>query len=104
MSRRKLRYDEPRDIRSAYKRTKAITSAIKKLELDLVCELAVIDKRRYYVRLGIKSLRGYCYKFLRFTRPQSQRLATLVRRYRAAHEVAVSPSMIDLQNEETDEE
>lgn len=81
MSRRKLRFAEPRDIRSAYKRTKAITSAIKKLELDLVSELADIDKRRYYVRLGIKSLRGYCYKFLRFTRPQSQRLATLVRRH-----------------------
>lgn len=53
---------------------------IHRLEGELICLLKEIDKRRFYVRYGFYSLRGFCNKGLKFTRTQSQRLVTQVRR------------------------
>jgi hypothetical protein len=50
-------------------------------EANLIKILCEIDKNRFYVRAGYKSLRGFCNKALRFSRLQSQRIATKVRRY-----------------------
>lgn len=48
----------------------------KKL-IDLLCE---IDQQRFYVRFGYKSLMGFCNSGLKFTKTQSQRIVTIVRR------------------------
>ncbi len=50
------------------------------LEHHLIVMLEEIDKKRFYVRFGCYSLKGFCEKKLGFTRIQSQRIVTAVRR------------------------
>ncbi len=49
-------------------------------EEELIPVLQEMDRRRYYVRFGYKSLRGYCTKALLLSEIQSQRIVTRVRR------------------------
>lgn len=48
----------------------------KKL-INMLCE---IDQQRFYVCFGYKSLMGFCNSGLKFSKTQSQRIVTLVRR------------------------
>ena len=50
-------------------------------EEALVKALKNIDEQRFYVRFGYKSLMGFCNHGLKFSRTQSQRIATKVRRH-----------------------
>lgn len=49
-------------------------------EVKLIPVLQEMDRNRYYVRFGYKSLRGYCTKALLLSESQSQRIVTQVRR------------------------
>lgn len=49
-------------------------------EADLITKLRSIDKNRYYVAGGFKSLKGFCMHSLRFGETQAQRIVTQVRR------------------------
>jgi hypothetical protein len=53
---------------------------IHALEDDLIKILHEMDQKRIYVRFGHKSLRGYCVNGLGFSRTQSQRIVTRIRR------------------------
>lgn len=56
-------------------------------ETALVRILYQIDQQRFYVRYGYKSLMGFCQLGLRFSKTQSQRLVTVVRRYEPAAKI-----------------
>ena len=57
-----------------------LSDRIHELESELVHHLYKIDQQRTYVRIGYKSLRGFCTQGLKFGRTQSQRIVTRVRR------------------------
>ncbi len=50
-------------------------------EKDLIEALYEIDQTRTYIRLGYRSLLGFCIDALWFSRTQAQRIVTQVRRY-----------------------
>ncbi len=56
-------------------------------ENGLIKLLHEIDQKRFYVRYGFKSLMGFCNHGLRFSKTQSQRLVTRVRRYEPASNI-----------------
>lgn len=65
----------------------ALTQAVEKsdqlhaLEKELIIRLREIDDNKYYVRYGYNSLSGFCTHGLKFTKTQTQRIVTQVRRY-----------------------
>jgi hypothetical protein len=65
-----------------------IANTIHVLEYELVRELHEIDKSRFYIWQGYKSLRGYCNRCLRFSLTQSQRLTMSARRYGTTSNIA----------------
>ena len=60
-------------------------------ESRLIRALYDIDEKRMYVLFGYKSLMGFCHKGLKFSKTQSQRLVTLVRRYQFGNETEKIP-------------
>ncbi len=70
-----------KSIRLSHVRIFDLADELQILEQDLVELLYTIDQSRTYVALGHKSLLGFCMNRLRFSRTQSQRIVTLVRRY-----------------------
>jgi hypothetical protein len=50
-------------------------------EENLIEVLKKIDDQRIFVRVGYKSLRGFCNKGLHLSKFHSQRIATAVRRF-----------------------
>jgi len=81
MYRHRLYKFEPRYVRAQLKNSLIIAREIHRLESELVQALREIDEHRFYVRLGFRSLRAYCFHWLRFTGTQSQRIVTNVRRF-----------------------
>jgi hypothetical protein len=57
-----------------------LSKEIHHKEAALVSMLKEIDKKRYYVRFGYKSLKSFCIKDLNFSMTQAQRIVTKVRR------------------------
>lgn len=80
MTRHRLFYEEPKLVRESLRRARDTAKQIHLFEQDLIRQLFKIDKKRFYVRLGYNSLRSYCERNLGFTRTQSQRIVTAVRR------------------------
>ncbi len=90
MARTKLFKYHPKEVRDKLREAIAIADQILELEKNLVEVLAEIDGKRFYTRVGIKSLRGFCRQALRLNRTRSQSLTTRVRRYRTSQSVATS--------------
>ena len=82
MTKPRLRHKHFKDIRDLHREAICTGDRMHQAEMELIELLAFIDRDRTFITLGPKSLRGYIESALRFTRPQSQRLATLVRRRR----------------------
>lgn len=80
MTKPKLFRIDAKLVRNKIRLAKAMADDIHLTERELIRFLGEIDRNRYYVRLGYKSLRGFCEKWLRFSMTQSQRLVTEVRR------------------------
>jgi hypothetical protein len=80
MSREKLRGQNQSFIRNSLNAAIDKADEIHILERELVLILKEIDMKRFYVKSGQKSLRGFCNGVLLFSKTQSQRLATAVRR------------------------
>ncbi len=57
-----------------------LADEILEKERELISYLDTIDRERYYVRYGYKSLQGFCTHRLRLTKTQSLRLINAVRR------------------------
>jgi hypothetical protein len=50
------------------------------IEDELIRELRTIDRNRFFVRLGFKSLKTFCINALRFSPTQAQRIVLRVRK------------------------
>lgn len=57
-----------------------LATSIQEQEAILIKKLVLIDNEKYYVWAGYNSLSGFCKFSLRFSKTQSQRLVTQVRR------------------------
>lgn len=68
-------------VRDSLTRAVEISDRIQESEKILVDMLYEIDKQKFYVRFGYKSLMGFCNHGLRLTKTQSQRVVTNVRRH-----------------------
>jgi hypothetical protein len=82
MSRHRLYHYHPKIVRDTLNTAKNISEEILILEEKLIEYLIEIDEKRFFVRYGYKSLMGFCNHGLKFSRTQSQRLVTQVRRAR----------------------
>ena len=71
---------EPKYVRDTLNQARETADLIHQLEQKLIIQLREIDQKRLYVRYGFNSLMGFCRVGLKFSKLQSQRLATLVRR------------------------
>ena len=81
MGRHKLFYQDAKVVRDHLNTVIEIASAIHKKESSLIKLLCYIDQKRFYVRYGFKSLTGFCCFGLMFSKTQTQRIVTQVRRY-----------------------
>ncbi|MGZ3727316.1 MAG: hypothetical protein ACXWQQ_16060 [Pseudobdellovibrio sp.] len=58
-----------------------VADELHKAENDLVRILLEIDRNKFYIRVGFKSLSGFCHHALHLSETQAQRIVTRVRRY-----------------------
>ncbi len=80
MTMEKLKSQNSKIVRDSLNAAIDKADSIHQLENDLIDILKSIDIKRFYVRSGQKSLRGFCNHVLKFSATQSQRIVTLVRR------------------------
>ena len=81
MTYEKLRGISPKYIRSKINEAVELSEDIHKVEDKLVRVLFEIDSAQFYIRVGFKSLTGFCVHALNLTETQTQRVVTRVRRY-----------------------
>lgn len=81
MYRSRITSEDPKQLREIHHLITEKADLLQNEEKELIAMLYNFDRRRAYIRFGYKSLLGYCNHGLRFTRTQSQRLTTQVRRY-----------------------
>ena len=58
-----------------------VADELHKSENDLVRILLEIDRNKFFIRVGFKSLSGFCHHGLHLSETQTQRIVTRVRRY-----------------------
>lgn len=71
---------EPKFVRDTLNETVEKSDQIHAFERELINMLKEIDQNRLFARYGYKSLRGFVNFGLKFSRTQSQRIVTEVRR------------------------
>ncbi len=81
MGNHRLFYHNPKVIRNALNEATDLAALIQEAERALIAKLYDIDQQKFYVRYGFNSLSGFCKGALKFTKTQTQRLVTQVRRY-----------------------
>jgi hypothetical protein len=79
MTRPRLFYFHAKHIRDTLREARATALQIHDLEKNLLNQLRYIDKNKFYVHFGFRTLSGYCKRNLRLTKTQCQRIVTLVR-------------------------
>lgn len=80
MTRAKFKNSTYRVIRHHLEGAVELSDHMHIIEGDLITQLKNIDKNRYYVAGGFKSLKGFCIHSLKFGETQAQRIVTQVRR------------------------
>lgn len=81
MGNHKLFHLNPKLVRNTLNEAIDLASHVHEAERVLIAKLYDIDEQKFYIRYGFKSLSGFCKGALNFTKPQTQRLVTQVRRY-----------------------
>ena len=81
MSREKLFGVNSKMVRDKLNLAVEVADELHKSENDLVGLLLEIDRKKFYIRAGFKSLSGFCHQALHLSETQTQRLVTQVRRY-----------------------
>jgi hypothetical protein len=80
MARHRLFIEDPKNVRDTLNQAYDLARSIQQKEKELTILLSHIDRQRFYVRYGFKSLMGFCNLGLKFSRTQSQRITSQVRR------------------------
>lgn len=80
MGHHKLFYKDAKIIRDQLNEAVTLAQIIHQNEKDLIQMLQEIDREKFYVRYGFKSLSGFCRFGLEFSKTQTQRIASQVRR------------------------
>lgn len=80
VTKRKFFGQDPHPLKEEFWAACHAADRLLKHEDDLVETLRPIDRRRIYVRYGMKSLTGFCVEILKLSRTQTQRIVTQVRR------------------------
>jgi hypothetical protein len=88
MGHHRLFYQDAKTVRNQLNEAMDLAASIHQWENRLVVLLHGIDRRRYFVRYGFKSLTTFCERALRFSRTQTQRIVTRVRRYEPTAQIA----------------
>lgn len=91
MGRRKFHGCEVKSIRDELNYAGELAAEIQERENLLVDVLRFIDAQRWFVHYGYKSLSGFCVKDLGFSRTQTQRIVTRVRRGEPTSDIADRP-------------
>lgn len=81
MGHHKLFYKDAKFIRDSLNEAVQLSVEIHEKEKALVQKLHSIDQQKFYVRYGYKSLTGFCRYGLGFSKTQTQRIVSQVRRY-----------------------
>ncbi|MFZ3230547.1 MAG: hypothetical protein WA160_10120 [Pseudobdellovibrio sp.] len=89
MGHHKLFYHNAKSIRDQLNETVTLAAEILQNEQTLILKLLPIDQQRFYVRYGYKSLSGFCNLGLKFSKTQTQRIVTQVRRYEPTGNIVV---------------
>lgn len=79
-------------LRHAILKASDLADNIHLQEAELVKHLKMVDQEKYYLRVGYKSLSGFCRNALRFTKVQTQRIVTQVRQQKELEKVAEKKS------------
>lgn len=80
MTKPKFFYDDIKNVRDRLWDAIDLADELAEREQELIRRLVAIDQNKFYVRLGYKSLMGFCTFGLGFSKIQSQRIVTQVRR------------------------
>ena len=94
MTKEKLRSENSKTVQEMLNAAVAKADKIHSAESELISMLSEIDKKRFYICSGYKSLRGFCIYVLRFTEIQSQRLVCAVRRSEPTPKIGTKTSTI----------
>lgn len=89
MTKEKNHRVHPKIIRDSVILAVETADQIHECEKRLVEILNEIDRNRYYVRFGFKSLSGFCIQGLKLSKTQCQRIVTLVRRYEPTTNIGI---------------
>jgi hypothetical protein len=92
MGKRKLFYYDAKLVRTRLSDAIELAQQVHERESQLIRQLYLIDRRRFFVARGHKSLSAFCLMDLGFTKTQTQRLVTQVRRFEP------NPSELPLDN------
>ena len=80
MGRHKLFYQDAKTVRDRLNTVIEMAADIHQRENSLIKLLCPIDQKKLYVRYGFNSLTGFCRYGLQFSKTQTQRIVTQVRR------------------------
>lgn len=94
MTRHKLHYADFKTVKTKVYAVEDLAQEIHKKEKELIEKLYWIDKKRYFVLYGFKSLTGFCTKALRLTKTQAQRIVTQVRRYEPTDNIGLESEIV----------
>lgn len=89
MGHHRLFYQNSKLVRDSLNECSDLADLILSNEQILIQKLALVDQRRFYIRYGFKSLSGFCRDGLKFSKTQTQRLVTQVRRYEPTDNIVV---------------
>ena len=92
MTKEKLKSENWKTVQDRINAAVAKADEVHSAENQLISMLSEIDQKRFYIRSGYKSLRGFCIYVLRFTEVQSQRLVCAVRRSEPTPKIGTKPS------------
>ncbi len=71
---------DPKIVRDTLREAVTTIKQLPQMEAQLISQLSEIDKQKFYIHFGYKSLKGFCIHSLKIPRTQAQRIVTAVRR------------------------
>ena len=89
MGHHKLFYKNAKHVRDSLNEATDLADHILEQEAALIKKLVAIDRQKYFVRYGYRTLSGFCKDGLKFSKTQTQRIVTQVRRCDPTDDIVV---------------